>query len=182
MWSWQWRMTNTIGTLLAQPRKVSRLRALPRIGMFIAWAATRGLLSFRTQMLAAPALEQLSTRRITGRTFLLDHCDGSLGSDDFSSVGAAFANAYYSEHFFNDYAAALTSDDLPVYGVADSWDNFEKEQETQTGKPRAEPGERGSMVQRGRPAGRGPTLPFWLRREGPRLLRTHTDGATTRST
>ena len=108
--------------------------AATHIGMYLAWAMTRGLAGEELNDPEATALlAQLRARKITGRRVLLDHCDGKLTDDDLSDVGNAFTQAYYHRHFVKDYERVFqgkfpdtghpTAD---FCGIPDTWDHFQQ--------------------------------------------------------
>jgi hypothetical protein len=103
------------------------------IGMFLAWAITRGFEGADHQKFSTGELEAVRTRKMTGREFLFQLCDEKLVDDDLVDEVASFAHAYYVDDetppsYLSDYSDALdTDDDLPsLYHVADTWETFDK--------------------------------------------------------
>jgi len=100
------------------------------IGMFLAWAITRGLESDFHREESPAALEAVRRREMTGREFLTVECDEKLWEEDLSDQGNEFAKAYYERDgdggYLNDYEECL-GDTLPsLYHVADTWANFDR--------------------------------------------------------
>lgn len=100
------------------------------IGMFLAWALTRGLAGEIHLEVGAEGIEEVRGRRMTGCHFLFEHCDERLTEEDLSDEGNAFARHYYghggrSGAYFDDYAATLERDVPGTYHVADTWENFD---------------------------------------------------------
>lgn len=99
------------------------------VGMYLAWAASKGLLGsgFDTRVLAP-----LKAREVTGPELLFDRCDGKLCAADFNEIGNAFTASYYNASFAGDYQRVFT-DQIPNGGastddfcsVPDTWDNFD---------------------------------------------------------
>ena len=98
-------------------------------GMYLAWAALRGLLD---EGFDEATLAPLRARQITGSILYFDRCDGKLMDDDFNDEGNAFTASYYGEHFVADYQrifekmmpnAGATTDDF--CSVPDTWENFD---------------------------------------------------------
>lgn len=100
------------------------------IGMFMAWAILNDLAAKSDDSEYAVWLERVRQRKITGRDFLLQWCDGKLCSEDLNEAGNAFAKAFYEESYMGYYCqtfnleAAESADEL--CSVEDTWDNFDK--------------------------------------------------------
>lgn len=98
------------------PPDVPEENAATHIGFFVAWAISRGHWNASGVAAAEHAVEAVKQGRMSGRSFLLQECDGKLFSSMLNDVGAKFANKYYPVHYVNDYqelfAKALESDYL----------------------------------------------------------------------
>ena len=100
------------------------------MGMYLAWAASRGLLDWDFD---EATLAPLLAREVTGSQLFFDRCDGKLTDDDFSDVGNAFTASYYEAHFVADYGRVF-ADQIPNGGettddfcsVPDTWDNYDR--------------------------------------------------------
>ena len=100
------------------------------MGMYLAWAASKGLLDwdFNEEVLAP-----LRARTITGSQLFFDRCDGKLTDDDLNDVGNAFTASYYEAHFVADYQRVF-ADQIPNGGettddfcsVPDTWENYDR--------------------------------------------------------
>lgn len=103
-------------------------------GMYLAWAALRGLLgeSFEDGG-ALRELARLREREITGSALYFSQCDGKLTEDDLSEDGNAFTAWYYERQFVADYEREFRKD-MPDTGhatddfcsVPDTWANFDR--------------------------------------------------------
>ena len=96
------------------------------IGMFLAWALLNGRAGELHREEAAEALSSLRCRQITGREFLVAHCDERLTDEDLDEEGNAFADAYYHAPYLQDYADALARDLPSLYHVGDTWENYDR--------------------------------------------------------
>ena len=100
------------------------------IGMFLAWAITRGLEGDFHKVESSSALEALRRREITGRDFLNTECDEKFWEEDLSDEGNAFAKAYYeaegADSYLADYGQLLGAGLPSLYHVEDSWENFDR--------------------------------------------------------
>jgi hypothetical protein len=99
-------------------------------GMYLAWAATKGLLS---DAFDESTLAPLKARQITGSQLYFSQCDGKLTDDDFNDVGNAFTASYYESSFFADYERVFgaqmpngreTTEDF--CSVPDTWANHDR--------------------------------------------------------
>lgn len=73
-------------------------------GMYLAWAAQRGLLgpSFSSPD-SQTQVARLLAREITGRDLYFSACDGKLTDEDLTEQGNAFTAWYYAKQFASDY-------------------------------------------------------------------------------
>jgi len=96
------------------------------IGLFLAWAISRGLEGEFHREESPDDLASVRARRMTGRDFLFRACDGKFWEDDLSEEGNAFANAYYAAGiYFEDYEEILSADLPTMYHIEDSWAAFD---------------------------------------------------------
>ncbi len=102
------------------------------IGMFLAWAVSRGLESEHHRQHSAELLGRLRRREITGRQFFEAACPGKFWEQDLSEEGNAFAQEYYAGGkggrgaYFADYKKVLAARLPGFWHVADTWENYEK--------------------------------------------------------
>lgn len=99
------------------------------IGMFIAWLIRHDLVSENLQANAAAELEQVKSKKMTGREFLVDLCDCKLLDDDLSEDGNAFASWYYEANYLDDYAQVFKvcgETMVEFCSVADTWKNYDQ--------------------------------------------------------
>jgi hypothetical protein len=100
------------------------------IGMFFAWAVTRGLAGdLHTANEPGLELHLITERRITPGEAAQRFIDGRLTNEDFSDEGNAFAADYYQgkKPYYDDLeelrrALAVKS----VYHIPDSWAVFDR--------------------------------------------------------
>jgi hypothetical protein len=114
----------------AQP--LPKGHAATHIGMFLAWAAQRGLVSDWHQQHSAEALGRLRRREITGRQFFEAACKEQFAEKDLNDEGNQFAQHYYVDEagrrgaYFADYKRVLATRLPSFWHVADTWENYEK--------------------------------------------------------
>lgn len=100
------------------------------IGMYLAWAITRGLEGALHRGESQTALDAVRERRMTGREFLLLVCDGKFREAELNILGNAFTRSYYGADqptsYFVDYDACLGANLPSLYHVADTWENFDR--------------------------------------------------------
>lgn len=81
--------------------------ACRHIGVFVAWAAKRGLLELRDEL---AAITRAPTR------YVIDHLDCSLLDDNLTDEGARFAQVAY-RRFLREYNTTAVELDVEVYRV-----------------------------------------------------------------
>lgn len=97
------------------------------IGHFVSWLLLNGLFTPDVYRRAAPKVEALRNRRITGRDFLLEDLDEKLLEQDLTPEGHRFATDYYDEIYLDDYIEFLVPDEMDsLYRAEDSWENYDK--------------------------------------------------------
>lgn len=97
------------------------------IGMFLAWAATAGLIGEFHIEESAEDLGRLRSREVTGCQFLFSACDEKFWEEDLNEEGNAFAKDYYAtDLYFGDYTDALGARYASLYHVEDTWENFDR--------------------------------------------------------
>src|ERR1022692_4577847 len=98
------------------------------IGMFLAWIILRGLEGEFHPEESAASLELVRARKMTGREFLFQECDGKFWEEDLGDRGNAFAKVYYEpeDGYLTEYDEVFESEGETMYHVADTWENFDK--------------------------------------------------------
>lgn len=112
------------------------------IGMFLAWAFSRGMAGDFHREESDADLKRLARREITGREFLIEACDEKLWEDDLNDEGNALAADYYDHKsaFAQQHGTYLTDYDAvfsqvanergealdSLYLVEDTWENFDR--------------------------------------------------------
>ncbi len=100
------------------------------IGMFLAWAITRGFEGDCHRTGSVRALLSVRLRRSKGSEFLRKYCEEKFWEDDLNEEGNAFAEDYYAkdgEHgYLADYQELLAQGLPSMYHVKDTWENFDR--------------------------------------------------------
>jgi hypothetical protein len=100
------------------------------IGIFVAWAITRGMEGDLHRAESVESLSAVRERRMTGREFLEKECDEKFTAEDLNEEGNAFTASYYEKEgpggYLADYEEALGEGLPTLYHVQDTWENFEK--------------------------------------------------------
>jgi hypothetical protein len=108
------------------PKELAARNAGTHIGMFLAWCVMRDMLAADLKESLTKPITVLCNRGMTGREFLVKHCDGMLDVDLFTQEAGAFAASYYSGKYTKDYKRTLALDLPSEYHVADTWANYER--------------------------------------------------------
>ncbi len=108
------------------PEDLAPENGATHIGVFLGWAIKRGLVGAEHLADNREAIAAVCSGQISGRDFLMHHCDGKFLDADLNDEGKRFADAYYDEHYVNDYSECLDSDLPSLYHVEDSAPNRAK--------------------------------------------------------
>jgi len=108
------------------PPDLPEENAATHIGFFVAWAINKGLWEGSGGPEESLAIQRVRDRTETGRTFLMEQCDGKLFSGMLNKEGSAFAKKYYPRTYDKDYQHTLIVDLDCDYMVMDSWGNYER--------------------------------------------------------
>jgi hypothetical protein len=104
------------------PKGAPEENGATHIGMFVTWAIRKGL--FVDADAPPDAIEAVRQGTLSGRYFLLQHCDGKLTSESFSPEGDAFATKHYVG-YLGDFERLLCANLKSDYLVEDSAANYE---------------------------------------------------------
>lgn len=100
------------------------------IGMYLGWIINNNLIGEMHLKKSANSIESVKRRRMTGRDFLIDECEGNFSDDDLNDAGLKFTRYYYGDEDMKDYIVDylnVLAHDLPsVYHVEDTWENYDK--------------------------------------------------------
>ena len=107
------------------PEGLPEENAATHIGCFVAWAIKRGLWGGSLSDMSSPAIEAVAQDRLSGRSFLLQECDGKLLSEMLKPEGAAFAEEGYAS-YIKDYKQLLARGLSSDYLVEDNAANQHK--------------------------------------------------------
>jgi hypothetical protein len=99
--------------------------AATHIGMFVAWAIGKDLWGTLPGVDWSEAVRMVKDRKTTGRTFLLEQCDGKLLSEMMTPEGASFAKDYYPRTYLKDFQRILAKGLASDYLVKDDWNTFD---------------------------------------------------------
>jgi hypothetical protein len=97
------------------------------IGMYVAWNIINDMLSDEYD--AEEAVQDVKSRKITGRDFVVDFLDCKLHDDDLNEEGNQFAEWYYESKYINDYCQVfrIDGDSTEEFcSIEDTWENFDK--------------------------------------------------------
>lgn len=113
------------------PKDLPHEAGATHIGMFLAWMLLNGFASDELAEDSAEDIAAVRSRLITGAEFLMKVLDEKLTDQDFSDEGNAFANAYYQgedddSRYVDDYFETFEVDETSLYGVPDTWKNYDK--------------------------------------------------------
>lgn len=104
------------------PKDAPEENGATHIDMFVTWAIRKGL--FVDADASPDAVEAVRQGTLSGRDFLLQHCDGKLTSESFSPEGDAFATEHY-DGYLNDFERLLCAGLKSDYLVEDRAANYE---------------------------------------------------------
>jgi hypothetical protein len=96
------------------------------IGMFVAWCLLNGFEGSLWADEFPDQVEALKTRSLTPGRFLIEFCDEKFVDEELNDEGNAFAESYFQDKYFVDYAEALASNLPSCYHAADTWENYDK--------------------------------------------------------
>lgn len=113
------------------PKGLPDAAAATHIGMFLAWMLLNGLASEELLEDADSEIDDVQARRISGPTFVRRVLDEKLTDQEFSEHGNAFTLAYYKgldndSRYIDDYFQVFEVNEASLYGVEDSWENYER--------------------------------------------------------
>ncbi|WP_299081245.1 hypothetical protein [uncultured Paraglaciecola sp.] len=98
------------------------------IGLFLAWAITRDLVSDYHTKEHADALAEVKARTMTGSEYLHRYCGDKLLADDLNEAGNAFAEMFYEQSYLGGeylFAADPGMDADSLYQIPDTWATFD---------------------------------------------------------
>jgi len=101
------------------PEGLPEENAATHIGCFVAWAIKRGLWDRDMFETSSQAIEAVAQGRLSGRSFLLQECDGKLLSQMLNAEAEAFAEKYYPT-YIKDYQQVLVKGLASDYLVEDN--------------------------------------------------------------
>jgi Histone H1-like nucleoprotein HC2 len=108
------------------PKGLPKQNGATHIGMFLAWAIERDLVSDELCEDAGADIARVKRRKMTGAQFLMTVCDEALSSHDLSAEGNRFAKAYFMKAYMEDYADLFEEKLESLYELADTWKNYDR--------------------------------------------------------
>lgn len=113
------------------PKELPPEAGATHIGMFLAWAISKDLISDKHSENFNEDLESVRKREITGRDYLIKNCSSQLSEEDLSEIGQGFAFDFYCDdegykEYIEIYDKTFCKKLASFYEVRDSWDNFDK--------------------------------------------------------
>jgi hypothetical protein len=107
-------------------RSESEQDAGTHIGMFVSWLIHNHLWGTYPGIDWSRDVSLVQERSMSGRTFLLERCDGKLMSEMLTEEGAAFSEAYYLKSYLKDFQRVLTKEAKSDDSVDDTWENYDR--------------------------------------------------------
>ncbi|PPK83806.1 hypothetical protein CLV84_4326 [Neolewinella xylanilytica] len=105
------------------------------IGMYLTWIIMNDLIGTVHTENSASAILEVKNRKISGRDFLFEYCDGKFWNEDLTVEGQDFTLKYYLDpindkkpygQYIIDYEKTLASCLPSLYEVKDNWSNYDK--------------------------------------------------------
>jgi hypothetical protein len=105
------------------------------IGMYINWIIDCGLIGELHLEDSKQGIQDVKSRKITGRDFLIDYCDEKFWEDDLNKEGLEFTKYYYQNpsnpedaygEYIDDYQRILGTEFNSLYEVPNTLENYVK--------------------------------------------------------
>ena len=115
---------------LPRAREFDRAALIP--GMYLCWCARLDLLEHSFAEQQAEQLLRLRYRDGSCVDLFVTGCEGTLRFSHLNERGARFTREYYSRYldlWRETFTSDISSSDISpsdIYGVSDSWENYEK--------------------------------------------------------
>ena len=106
------------------PSNLSQDAALTHMGMFLGWGIEMGLESDLLKSNFQAELNKFKKRELKGSQIVKLCCDSKITSDDLNDRGNQFAEKYYSQKYFDDYANLSDDNNESIFQEPDTWDKF----------------------------------------------------------
>lgn len=117
------------------PKEVPIENGATHIGMYLNWIIENDLIGSLHLEDSKMGIEDVKSRKITGRDFLCEYCDEKLWEDDLNDEGLAFTKYYYQNpndsddpygKYIEDYETILGTEFESLYEIPNSWENYDK--------------------------------------------------------
>lgn len=105
------------------------------IGMYLNWIIDNDLIGVLHLEDSVDGIKEVKSRKISGRDFLFQHCDGKFWNEDLNEEGLEFTKYYYQSlnnsdeaygQYLNDYVDALGENFDSIYEIPNTWKNYDK--------------------------------------------------------
>lgn len=108
------------------PPGLAKENAAIHMGMLMAWAIKRDLVSDFHKNEHPRQLEQVKDNPESGRDFVMNVCDGRITDEDFNEVGNTFLKGYYDQSYLKDYFSVVDPEDTAetAYSIENSNSNY----------------------------------------------------------
>lgn len=101
------------------------------IGMYLSWMILNGKVGELFHQEVSEGIQEVLSRKITGRDFLFEYCDGKFWDICLNEEGLEFTRSYYCDlkgnygKYLGDYQKILGRNTDSIYEIADSWENYD---------------------------------------------------------
>ena len=117
------------------PKGLPLENAGTHIGMYINWIINNDLIGTLHLEDSKQGIEDVKSKKITGRDFLFQYCDEKFWEDDLNDEGLAFSKYYYQNpidpedaygKYIKDYETILGAEFDSLYEIPNTWENYNK--------------------------------------------------------
>jgi hypothetical protein len=109
------------------PENLPEENSATHIGMYINWIIDNNLIGEIHTQDSIEGINAVKMKKITGRDFFFDYCDGKFWNDDLNAIGLIFTENYYSSNrYYEDYLSNLDNGGKTIFTIENSLENYEK--------------------------------------------------------
>ncbi len=95
------------------------------MGFYMAFIINNNLIGDLHKNISQRGLEGLIEKKITGRDFLFEFCQGKIDDNDLNELACKFTEYYYlTGMYLEDYTRLLGNKYQSIYHVEDTWENY----------------------------------------------------------
>ncbi len=115
------------------PKELPKENGGTHIGMFINWIIDNDLIGSIHLENSLDGVNDVKSKKITGRDFLFKYCDEKFWDEDLNEIGLAFTKFYYQNpkdpedvygQYIEDYEQLLGTKFNSLYEIPDSLENY----------------------------------------------------------